>query len=350
MLDINKKNNRVDIYTKRNRIAWLDIAKLVAIYFVIYGHTLQYLQKGIDPHYNYMWMFVYSFHMPLFMLISGYFSYSVLREDFLTLFKKKTMQLIVPCVLWGCIWYVLKILFVYNGMIDIVNHMSPDIEWLIMDILWFLKSLFICILLCYIFKRNIWLLILSLMLSQIMPYKLPLMYPCFLVGLLCRRRDFFTILNNKWTVIIVVLFVVLYIFFEQRHMQTNLRETAKGLLLGEYKLFLIELWNRIYCLIVGIAGSLSVVSLCKSISQVIMKNNFANRITEFGSQTQAVYILHGPIMVYGIAYFINLNSVDINWYNNFICPVIALMLLILCLFLINLCTPNVRKVLFGSRN
>ncbi len=332
------------------RIVWLDIAKLVAIYFVVLGHALQYLHTGTDPHYNYMWLFVYSFHMPLFMLISGYFSYSILRKDFLTLLKIKSFQLIIPCILWGGIWYVIKVSYSYNGMDDIVNNIIPDIKWLTMDVLWFLKALFLCILLCYISKKSIWLLILSLLLSQIMPFKLPSMYPCFLVGLLCRDKDVLVKINFKWTTIIIILFIILYIFFDPRHMLTNLRATAKGLITGEYILFLIELWNRFYCLLIGIIGSLSVISLSKLSFQMIKHYAFLEKISEYGSQTQAVYILHGPIIVYGIAYFINFNYLNDNTYNLIVCPIIALVLLIICLFIINLCSPRARKLLFGSKN
>lgn len=344
------KSIEVNNQSKGKRIIWLDFAKLIAIYLVVFGHALQYLHPGTDPHYNYMWLFVYSFHMPLFMLISGYFSYSILNESFLTLIKKKTFQLIIPCLLWGIIWYLLKVSYTYKGMDDIVNNIIPNIKWLTMDVLWFLKSLFLCIFLCYIFRKNIWLLILSLLLSQIMPFKLPSMYPCFLVGLLCRHKDIFTKINFKWTAVVVVLFIILFIFFEPCHMQTNLRATAKGMITGEYKLFLIELWNRFYCLLIGVIGSLSVISLCKSLFQVVKHSSFLERSSEYGAQTQAVYILHGPIMVYGIAYFISFNSMKDCIYNLVVCPVIALILLIICLLFINLCSPKVRNMLFGSKN
>ncbi len=50
----------------KDRILWLDTLKVMAIYLVVLGHivstTYQPDLKGI----------IYSFHMPLFFMISGY--------------------------------------------------------------------------------------------------------------------------------------------------------------------------------------------------------------------------------------------------------------------------------------
>lgn len=350
MLENNINTNSAVMQSKVNRIVWFDFAKLVAIYLVLFGHSLQYLQPNIDPHNNYMWMFIYSFHMPLFMLISGYFSYNILQVDFHVLFKKKAIQLIVPCVIWGAIWYLLKIFLTYNGVECIQDNLLQDIKWLTFDVLWFLKSLFLCVLLCFVFRQSIWLLVLSVILAQVMPFKMPSMYPCFLIGLLCHHIRFFDKIDLKYMMLLIVLFAVLYYFFKPRHMQTSLRSTANGILSGDFMPFLLELWRRLYCLLTGIMGSLAVISLCKMSAQFLNNSSIWRIISEYGSQTQAVYILHGPIMVYGIAYFVSLDSLDINLFNIIVCPMIAIVLLLFCLFLINQFSPKLRKILFGSSN
>ena len=44
------------------RIDFIDVAKGIAIFLVVYGHTYD----GRNLH-----LFIYSFHMPLFFFISG---------------------------------------------------------------------------------------------------------------------------------------------------------------------------------------------------------------------------------------------------------------------------------------
>lgn len=77
----------------KDRILWLDTLKVMAIYLVVLGHivstTYQHDLKGI----------IYSFHMPLFFMISGY-----LNKDKHNAIKANVFALIVPYVLL-CILY-----------------------------------------------------------------------------------------------------------------------------------------------------------------------------------------------------------------------------------------------------
>ena len=77
----------------KDRILWLDTLKVMAIYLVVLGHivstTYQPNLKGI----------IYSFHMPLFFMISGY-----LNKDKRNAIKANVFALIVPYVLL-CVLY-----------------------------------------------------------------------------------------------------------------------------------------------------------------------------------------------------------------------------------------------------
>ena len=57
----------------REREKWVDAVKGLAIYLVILGHAIQY---ATSQDYNYagnsIFQIIYSFHMPLFMMMSGY--------------------------------------------------------------------------------------------------------------------------------------------------------------------------------------------------------------------------------------------------------------------------------------
>ena len=61
------------------RLVQFDAVKLFAIYMVILGHCIQHLLSSDyldEPGY----IMIYSFHMPLFMMISGYFASSGLKR------------------------------------------------------------------------------------------------------------------------------------------------------------------------------------------------------------------------------------------------------------------------------
>lgn len=50
------------------RIEWIDIVKFIGIFLVILGHSISADNKQLEVYRN----FIYSFHMPLFIFISGY--------------------------------------------------------------------------------------------------------------------------------------------------------------------------------------------------------------------------------------------------------------------------------------
>ena len=64
---------------ENSRNNFIDIIKGVAIFLMLWGHVIQYCvaKTNIDFYENWVFKFIYSFHMPLFMLVSGYlFFYS----------------------------------------------------------------------------------------------------------------------------------------------------------------------------------------------------------------------------------------------------------------------------------
>jgi fucose 4-O-acetylase-like acetyltransferase len=54
------------------RLSFIDSMKFVLIFFVILGHMLE---CNRDSSFNMkVYAFIYSFHMPAFILLSGYFA------------------------------------------------------------------------------------------------------------------------------------------------------------------------------------------------------------------------------------------------------------------------------------
>lgn len=84
------------------RIEYIDKLKGLAIILVVMGHVAE---KGIginDTPFN---IFYSSFHMPLFMFLSGIFAYKSFKKcdvaEFVTFLKKKTLRLILPLLTIG---------------------------------------------------------------------------------------------------------------------------------------------------------------------------------------------------------------------------------------------------------
>ena len=115
-----------------NRIQYLDSMKAILIMLVILGHAIQF---NIE-NYQYNWAFriIYSFHMPLFLAISGYLTYR--GKPNYGLIGKRVKQLLIPFVTWALIMPIF-----YKGEFDLqftkTALLYPD------NGLWFLYNLFI---------------------------------------------------------------------------------------------------------------------------------------------------------------------------------------------------------------
>ena len=122
---------------KNNRLAWGDSLKGYLILLVVLGHAIQNT-LGLDCYNDHLWNLIYSFHMPAFMAISGYFAY---RPSGLgganyvvnTLFRR-FRQLVVPFLLWTVISLVIHQDFTLSSISSIILY--PDYG------LWFLWVLF----------------------------------------------------------------------------------------------------------------------------------------------------------------------------------------------------------------
>lgn len=79
------------------RLAYIDALRGFAIVLVVIGHALQY---GIpEPDNNPLFRFIYAFHMPLFMFVSG-FVYSGFGRKIKAELRLKSLSLLVPFIAW----------------------------------------------------------------------------------------------------------------------------------------------------------------------------------------------------------------------------------------------------------
>lgn len=85
----------------KDRVEYFDSIKGVAIILVVLGHVLQ---RSFGQGENIFETIIYSFHMALFMFVSGFFAYSTRERNFTDWIKfviRKIRQLIVPFIIIG---------------------------------------------------------------------------------------------------------------------------------------------------------------------------------------------------------------------------------------------------------
>ena len=142
--------------TAKTRDQRLDIAKGIAIILVVVGHTLQARYSNFDDVLGFR--VIYSFHMPLFIFLSGavaslWFNPNELAlsmRDFSRVtgirIKNAFIRLVIPFISWALIaGFVLQDSF-HPLQIVITAFRRPD------SALWFLLCIFYCVVLLSLFQ------------------------------------------------------------------------------------------------------------------------------------------------------------------------------------------------------
>lgn len=126
---------------KKRRVDYLDMVKGIGIILVVAGHS-QYLAKNALT-------VIYSFHMPLFFIISGMVSCHIGEEKcpMRQILKKKLRSLMIPYTVFSLIY-----LAIYGGYFcHVAGYLTPEtikayaVQALSLDgmsVLWFLSALF----------------------------------------------------------------------------------------------------------------------------------------------------------------------------------------------------------------
>lgn len=131
------------------RIKWIDYLKGFLILTVMFGHTF-----GIP---NALKVYIYSFHMPLFFILSGY-TMSVEKYSFKEFLAKKFKALILSGLIFMIplsMWEIYLLHFRTFTVDGFINGVLLGIRGGDLGIPWFLVCLFVCELILYIMIKGI---------------------------------------------------------------------------------------------------------------------------------------------------------------------------------------------------
>jgi fucose 4-O-acetylase-like acetyltransferase len=133
--------------SSRGRIEWVDVAKGIGIFLVVFGHNLGGLREsGIlrdDSWVAFTEGYIYVFHMPLFFFLAGIFVAGSARRTFQDYLINKASGIIYPYFLWSLAEVSVQIFASrYTN-----NHLSifdlVKIAYQPIDQYWFLYAIFL---------------------------------------------------------------------------------------------------------------------------------------------------------------------------------------------------------------
>ena len=144
---------------EKKRDIIIDVLKGIAVLAVLLGHAIQ---RGLVINYenNIVFKVIYSFHMPLFMMLSGYSLYKYTKKYDVNFLKKRFFRLIIPTIIWSYLIYFVRE-FEFVGIKEFVPFPDSLLEytkilfWHPDYIIWFLYIVFLSTIIIFIQRKVI---------------------------------------------------------------------------------------------------------------------------------------------------------------------------------------------------
>lgn len=327
----------------KKRLKYIDMCKGAAIFCVLLGHSLQYCGKG-EPYNNSLWTFIYAFHMPLFMILSGFFLQNSLILPLKSFVIKKFKQLIIPCILFYlCI--NIPIILIKTKTFNI----SPtEYLWNFINTLWFLKSLFVCFIISYLSIRlikndiiaSLASILLVILIGRFNMFYVNTMLPFFWCGYFFSKFKETIFANVRFVFLFSTIVSLILFLFWNGYYTVYYTPLSHPL---EYENFAIYVFR----VIIGLSCSIPTVIICKYISDKYMTKILIIRFISIGKNTLGIYLLQTYTLEMIIPYLqLELSSTTL-YYTSIL---LAITELIFCNFLVIQMRKNtiIRKLLLGE--
>lgn len=271
------------------RVSYFDNGKFILIVLVVLGHLLR---SFINDNQLMLAIYkvIYIFHMPAFILISGFFAKGFKKKGYI---RKITKRFIIPYLIFQLL-YSIYYYYLYDDSKFEIDLFDP--QWS----LWFLLSMFCWNLMLYIFTKfpaKIGLTV-SFILGIAVGYvdfideylslsRTIVFFPLFLLGYYLKKEHFQKILNKKYRIVSFLTFIILFLefyFFPNFDHEWLLGSKPYALLENNLTLSFL---NRMIIYI------LTIVMVFSFFAFVPRKKYF---FTKLGRNTIYVYLFHGFII------------------------------------------------------
>lgn len=303
------------------RLVFPDVLKAILVFLVILGHSVSLAYKGDSFGYwnNALITFIYSFHMPMFIAISGFFFGCSKTISFKELFINKSKRLLLPICTIALIYIAIELLTPGK------NILCSNPIWSLYESFtayWFLDCLFVLFLIVGFFKHyTIIVSVLLIILYDYLPYaifkdlqivrQLPIFYLAYLIG--CHKQK----------AIDVFLKYKIHIFI------LSLACWALIILCGGRNLLQYSCWLRV---ILGIFSSVTMLVVFYQFYVLTRGKNLY--LQEIGHNSLGIYIFHFPVL--------KILPVILN---PLVLIVLSFLLLYLCSILTNIFRKTPLKIL-----
>lgn len=359
--DMRNDRDVVKSKAEQSRSNLLDICKGVAILLVVLGHNIQYgsgvdfLNSGaylVHPVFK----FIYSFHMPLFTLISGYLCHIKDNDDIKKFVYRKIRGLFIPVFSWVILEFILRALI---GLQDINTLMQfiVDFSRKLVYSYWYLWAILWCSIAVWIFEKylngNRILIIFLIIISMLIPNKINshlyiFVFPYYLVGYLWQRRLSKKSFSARHLKILFFLDTVLFVLLLPMYNYNSYIYTTQIYLFGDLG-WLNQLSINVYRWLIGFAGAIFVILILCFLKKIMWKS-VKKFLIVLGKNTLGIYIISTFINIYGYKIMYKIIGKHIKP-NAFVWISESITCILICLFTCHIIKKQriLNMILLGGR-
>ena len=291
----------------QSREQFPDLIKGVAIILVVAGHCIQ---SGCGIRYsagnayweNYLFKFIYGFHMPLFAMVSGYlFYHSINKRNLLRIIYQRVLSIGIPIITWCSIMLVVRYREeAFDGVISFLLYFRIVMG----SSLWFLWALLGCSFLIigirFFLRDSLIVYIAFLIISPFITDAhyigaVKFLYPFFLFGYLINKYKVCNVMRVEFwehkkfmlMMLIVIYTLILFVFHYDTYFYTS------GITIFGKEDIYYQLWNDVVRLIAGFAGCLAVIgSMALLMRGGRMCLRAVDTLAMVGQYTMGIYIVN----------------------------------------------------------
>lgn len=323
------------------RSATLDVYKSILIFLVLLGHSIANFGGGnVFQSGSFSWdpifQLLYSFHMPLFMGISGWLFASTIRKYSMMEVITKRLWQIIPCYLF---WCVINLLF--HAYHQDTPLSSSQIFRGFVDPYWFVTTLlFYSILVAVVHQiaqaRQAWVFASILPIGFVIGY-IPLIgygleefwfnYPFFIGAYLMAYNQDFTkrltgfFLERKKVIAIVALvaFALLFWGYSREMIIYVSRYSLRGSAFG----IGMQLYYDIYRFVIALVGCILFISTFACLPSNQFQSSYWKPLIWVGRNTLGIYMIQ-EIMFSHIIRYIPFPPADNSYLWHVLCSFVVL--------------------------
>ena len=332
------------------RIAYIDFLKAFAIATVLLGHSVEQL-SGEAFWDHPIWAFLYSFHMPLFIFVSGLFFKSALRKGFGEVLRAKLVQLGVPSLTA----FLLGLTIMKAAGVTAIADLCEASFAGFMNSVWFLKCLLFCIFIMWpavkVFRSDVLAAVVVSVAVLFVPgceiVNLNFMLPCFCLGFICgNRKESLGRHRRVWAGLSGVFFLALLPFWSGR--LTVYMVPTHVLSVSPFSFDISNFGLSVYRLAIGFAGTLVFYLAAPAFHRLIAGGRFDAFCKTVGSATLGIYV----VQTFLLEILVHSRSISLPFGRScLVAPVLATAELFVCLGVVRLfrCWKLTRVLFLGEK-